>query len=50
MLAPKAPANTGPQTVSFGTIGEAEEYYASPGFTTIREMIRSVQVAGVAAG
>ncbi|MPY09393.1 hypothetical protein [Arthrobacter bussei] len=45
VLAPKAPANTGPQTVSFGTIGEAEAYYAEPGFATIREMILSVRVA-----
>lgn len=45
VLVPKAPANTGPQTVSFGTIGEAEAYYGTPEFATIREMIASVQVA-----
>lgn len=45
VLVPKAPANTGPQTVTFGTIGEAEAYYDSPDFATIREMIVSVQVA-----
>lgn len=45
VLAPKAPANTGPQTVTFGTIGEAEEYYATPEFATIREMISSVRIA-----
>lgn len=45
VLAPKAPANTGPQTVSFGTIGEAEAYYETPEFTTIREMISSLQLA-----
>jgi hypothetical protein len=50
VLAPKAPANTGPQTVSFGTIGEAEEYYARPEFATVREMIRSVEVAEAPAG
>lgn len=44
-LTPKAPANTGPQTVSFGTLGEAEAYYATPDFAIIREMIQSVQVA-----
>lgn len=49
-LAPKAPANTGPQTVSFGTIGEAEEYYARPEFATIREMISSVRMAPAPAG
>ena len=45
VLAPRAPANTGPQTVSFGTIGEAEAFYGTPEFATIREMIQSVQVA-----
>jgi hypothetical protein len=50
VLAPKAPANTGPATVSFGTIGEAEEYYATPEFATIREMILSVQVAAPPTG
>ncbi|MHA7238401.1 hypothetical protein [Arthrobacter sp. TMS1-12-1] len=44
VLAPKAPANTGPQTVSFGTIGEAEAFYDTPEFATIREMIRSLRV------
>lgn len=50
VLAPKAPANTGPATVSFGTVGEAEAYYGTPEFATIREMIRSVQVATAPAG
>jgi hypothetical protein len=50
VLAPKAPANTGPQTVSFGTIGEADEYYATPEFMTIREMISSVRIAPAPAG
>lgn len=45
VLVPKSPANTGPQTVSFGTIGEAEAYYSAPEFATIREMIMSVQAA-----
>ena len=45
VLAPKLPADTGPQTVSFGTIGEAEAYYATPEFATVREMIRSLRVA-----
>lgn len=43
VLAPKLPANTGPQTVSFGTIGEAETYYGTPEFATIREMILSIR-------
>lgn len=50
LLVPKAPANTGPQTVSFGTIGEAEAYYETPEFATIRQMILSVQVAAPPAG
>lgn len=50
VLAPKAPANTGPGTVSFGTITEAEEYYGTPEFATIRDMIQSVQIAGAPAG
>ncbi|WP_146070859.1 hypothetical protein [Arthrobacter sp. B1805] len=45
VLAPKAPANTGPATVSFGTIGEAEAYYGTPEFASIRSMIQSVQIA-----
>ena len=50
VLAPKAPANTGPGTVSFGTIGEAEAYYDTPEFATIREMVRSVRVEPAPAG
>lgn len=50
VLAPKAPADTGPATVSFGTIGEAEAYYGTPEFTTIREMIGSVRIAVSPAG
>ncbi len=46
VLAPKAPADTGPQTVSFGTIGEAEEYYATAEFEVIGELIRSLRFAG----
>ena len=46
LLAPKAPADTGPATVSFGTIGEAEEYYAAAGFEVIGEMIRSLRFTG----
>lgn len=46
VLVPKAPADTGPATVSFGTIGEAEEYYAADGFTVIGEVIRSLRLAG----
>ncbi|MDQ0735376.1 hypothetical protein [Arthrobacter agilis] len=49
VLAPKVPAETGPGTVSFGTIGEAEAYYAGPEFATIREMILSVQVGAAPA-
>ncbi|WP_104178961.1 hypothetical protein [Arthrobacter sp. B0490] len=49
VLVPKAPAETGPQTVSFGTIGEAEAYYATPEFATVREMILSVRVGAGAA-
>jgi hypothetical protein len=49
VLAPKVPAETGPGTVSFGTIGEAEAYYATPEFATIREMILSVQVGAAPA-
>ncbi len=44
VLVPKVPAETGPSTVSFGTIGEAEAYYATPEFATVREMILSVRV------
>ncbi|MBG6223538.1 hypothetical protein IWX63_000086 [Arthrobacter sp. CAN_A2] len=44
VLAPKAPANTGPQTVTFGTIGEAQAYYDTPDFATIREMLRSLRI------
>lgn len=43
VLVPKVPAETGPSTVSFGTIGEAEAYYATPEFATIREMVLSVR-------
>ncbi len=45
VLAPKAPANTGPQTTSFGTIGEAQAYFDTPEFATIRDMIRSIRIA-----
>ncbi|WP_104165582.1 hypothetical protein [Arthrobacter sp. SX1312] len=45
VLAPKAPANTGPQTVTFGTIGEAQAFYDTPDFATIREMLRSLRIA-----
>jgi hypothetical protein len=44
VLAPKLPADTGPQTVSFGTIGEAEAYYATPEFATVRQMIQSLRL------
>ena len=45
MLAPKAPAETGPGTVSFGTIGEAEAYYAADDFEVIGQLIRSLRFA-----
>jgi hypothetical protein len=44
VLAPKLPADTGPRTVSFGTIGEAEAYYGTPGFATVRQMVQSLRV------
>lgn len=50
VLAPKAPANTGPSTVSFGTIGEAEAYYDTPEFAMIRSMIQSVRISAVPPG
>ncbi|WP_434993900.1 hypothetical protein [Arthrobacter sp. Ld5] len=45
VLVPKAPANTGPQNVTFGTIGEAQAFYARPDFATIREMLGSLRIA-----
>lgn len=50
VLAPKAPANTGPSTVSFGTIGEAEAYYGTPEFAMIRSMIQSVRITTIPPG
>ncbi len=50
VLAPKAPANTGPGTVSFGTIGEAEAYYDTAEFGTVRSMILSLRIAATPAG
>ncbi|WP_247826444.1 hypothetical protein [Arthrobacter antioxidans] len=50
VLAPKAPANTGPQTVTFGTIGEAQAFYDTPDFATIREMLLSLRIAPATTG
>ncbi|WP_052274360.1 hypothetical protein [Arthrobacter sp. L77] len=50
VLAPKAPANTGPQTVTFGTIGEAQAFYDTPDFATIREMLLSLRIVPAATG
>ncbi|MHA7278757.1 hypothetical protein ACX80H_03280 [Arthrobacter sp. MDT2-2] len=50
VLAPKAPAETGPGTLSFGTLGEAQAYFDTPEFATISEMIRSIRVGAAAAG
>ncbi|WP_155850024.1 hypothetical protein [Arthrobacter sp. H41] len=45
VLVPKAPANTGPQNVTFGTIGEAQAYFDSPQFAVTRQVIASLQFA-----
>ncbi|MHA7281844.1 hypothetical protein [Arthrobacter sp. TMS2-4] len=50
VLAPKAPANTGPQNVTFGTIGEAQAFYDTPDFATIREMLGSLRIVPGTAG
>jgi hypothetical protein len=50
VLAPKAPADTGPGTVSFGTLGEAEAHYDTPEFETVRTMILSLRIAPTPAG
>ncbi|WP_051477266.1 hypothetical protein [Arthrobacter sp. Br18] len=45
VLVPKAPANTGPQNVTFGTIGEAQAYFDAPEFAPTRQVIASLQFA-----
>ncbi|MBG6216742.1 hypothetical protein IWX75_001186 [Arthrobacter sp. CAN_A6] len=45
VLVPKAPANTGPQNVTFGTISEAQTYFDSPEFAVTRQVIASLQFA-----
>lgn len=50
VLAPRTPENTGPQNVTFGTIGEAQKHYDTPGFATIREMLGSLRIDPGTAG